>query len=48
MSVQAIFVAIIILGAFVYAAVVFARKTRSFSKKSNCGADCGCESKTKS
>ena len=41
-------IAILILGgALAYAAVMFWKKTRSFSKKGACADDCGCSSKTK-
>ncbi|MGI8469241.1 MAG: FeoB-associated Cys-rich membrane protein [Pyrinomonadaceae bacterium] len=48
MNVQNIIVAIIILSALVYVGSILLRKVKSFSSKSGCGADCGCDGKQKS
>jgi hypothetical protein len=42
MDLQFIVVSVIVLSAIAFAALTLARKTRSFSTKSDCGADCGC------
>jgi len=42
MTFQEIIVGVIILLAGVYAGVVVWKKTRTFSPKSGCDADCGC------
>jgi hypothetical protein len=42
MNAQYILVTLILLGAVSYASLVFWKKTRSFSPKSDCGSDCGC------
>jgi hypothetical protein len=44
---QTLLAAIVIGGAFVYAALVLVRKSRAFSTKSTCADDCGCSSKSK-
>lgn len=44
---QFLIVALLIAGAATYAAWTFMRKSRSFSKKSDCADDCGCSSKSK-
>jgi hypothetical protein len=44
---QSIVAALLIIGALSYAAVVFSRKTRAFSRKGACADDCGCSSKSK-
>ncbi|MGI9035089.1 MAG: FeoB-associated Cys-rich membrane protein [Pyrinomonadaceae bacterium] len=48
MNVQNIVVAIIVLFALVYVGSILLGKIKSFSSKSGCGADCGCEGKQKS
>jgi hypothetical protein len=47
MNVQYIIVIAIILAAVVYGGVTLSRRTRSFSTKKGCGADCGCEGGSK-
>lgn len=47
MGVQEIIVIAVILVAVAYGAVVFGRRTRSFSTKKGCGTDCGCEAGSK-
>jgi hypothetical protein len=42
MNLQLVIAAFILFGAIAYASVVFWKKTRSFSAKSGCDADCGC------
>jgi hypothetical protein len=42
MDVQTTIVTFIIAAAIAFAGITFTRKTRSFSKKKNCGSDCGC------
>lgn len=44
MDVQNIVVAIIVIAALAYVGQIVWRKTKSFSSKSDCGADCGCSS----
>lgn len=44
---QTIVAAVVIGGAFVYASLMFFRKSKAFSTKSDCGDDCGCSSKSK-
>jgi len=41
-DIQLLIVAAVIVGALVFAGLTFARKTRGFSAKADCGADCGC------
>ncbi len=45
MDIQTIIVAIIILIALLYVGKMLFAKVKSFSTKSNCGNDCGCDSK---
>ncbi|MGI8786365.1 MAG: FeoB-associated Cys-rich membrane protein [Pyrinomonadaceae bacterium] len=47
MDVQIIIVAVIVLAACLYVGQMIWRKTKSFSSKSSCGSDCGCEGKQK-
>jgi hypothetical protein len=48
MELQSIIVALIILTALVYAGNILRHKIKAFKPKDNsCGADCGCDSKTK-
>ena len=47
MNFQMIIVLVIIAAAFVYAGVLVAKKTKSFSPKSDCGGDCGCNGAAK-
>lgn len=42
MDLQLFIVVAVIFGAFTFAAVSFARKTKGFSTKSDCGTECGC------
>jgi len=42
MTVQYIIVILIVVSAFVYAGTMLWKKSRSFSTKSKCGTDCGC------
>jgi len=46
MNWQSIVVGIIILLAFLYVAKMVWQRVKSFSPKSGCGADCGCEAKS--
>ncbi|MGI8812179.1 MAG: FeoB-associated Cys-rich membrane protein [Pyrinomonadaceae bacterium] len=46
MDAQNIIAFAIVLAAIVYAGSIALRKTRSFSKKSGCASDCGCEGRT--
>lgn len=48
MNLQLFLAAIIVFGAITYAGVVFWKKTRSFSAKPGCDADCGCGGAKKS
>jgi hypothetical protein len=43
MDLQSIIVVIIITAAIAFAGITFVRRSRSFSKKKDCGPDCGCE-----
>ncbi len=47
MEVQNIIVGIIILAALVYVGKIVLGKVKSFSGNESCGADCGCETKSK-
>ena len=47
MNVQNLIVAIIVAAALAYVGQIIWRKTKSFSSKSACGADCGCASEAK-
>ena len=47
MDIQEIIVIAVILAAVGYGAVVLGRRTRSFSAKDGCGADCGCNGGSK-
>ena len=47
MDIQAIIAAIVVLGAFAYAASSLMRKRKMFSKRSSCSEGCGCASKSK-
>jgi hypothetical protein len=47
MGIQSIIVFAIIMAAALYTGVIIARRTRSFSKKKGCAADCGCEGRSK-
>jgi hypothetical protein len=47
MNIQSIIVGFIILLAAIYAGMIVWRKSRSFSTKSGCEADCGCNGKAK-
>ncbi|HXH69092.1 MAG TPA: FeoB-associated Cys-rich membrane protein [Pyrinomonadaceae bacterium] len=47
MNWQAIIVGVIIFLAFLYAANMVWKRVKSFSPKSACGTDCGCEAKSK-
>jgi hypothetical protein len=48
MDIQNIIVGLIILAALFYAGNILRQKIKAFKPKDNsCGADCGCESKTK-
>jgi len=47
MDFQSIIVAVVILAALFYVGQMIWRKTKAFSSKSSCGADCGCVSETK-
>jgi hypothetical protein len=47
MNLQIFLVAFIVFGAIAYAGTIFWKKTRSFSPKSGCDADCGCGAKDK-
>jgi hypothetical protein len=42
MDIQIIIVGAIILSAIAFGGITFARKTKAFSAKNDCGADCGC------
>ncbi|MFL6468975.1 MAG: FeoB-associated Cys-rich membrane protein [Pyrinomonadaceae bacterium] len=42
MDLQLVIVGAIILTAIGFAVAAFVRKTRSFSTKTHCGSDCGC------
>jgi hypothetical protein len=44
---QTIVAALVIGGAFVYASMMFLRKSKAFSTKGDCADDCGCSSKSK-
>ncbi len=49
MNVQNIIVALIVLAALLYVGNILRHKVKSFKPKdASCGADCGCESKSKS
>ena len=51
MDIQIIIVGAVILSAIAFGGFTFARKTKAFSTKNDCGSDCGCDSpstKTKS
>jgi hypothetical protein len=48
LELQNIIAALILVGAFVYAATIIWKKTRAFSGKAGCVDDCGCSSKSKS
>jgi hypothetical protein len=43
MDLQGSIVLLIVAGAIGFAGIALFRKARSFSKKKNCGSDCGCE-----
>jgi hypothetical protein len=48
MDIQTVIVILIIVAAFVYAGNAVRHKISAFKPKDNsCGADCGCESKSK-
>jgi hypothetical protein len=47
MNWQIVVVAIIIFSALFFVGKNFWRKARSFSAKSDCGAGCGCEAKSR-
>ena len=47
LDLQNIIAALVLVGAFAYAGMMFWKKTRSFSRKADCADDCGCSSKTK-
>jgi hypothetical protein len=47
LELQNIIAVLILVGAFVYAAMVVWKKTRAFSGKPGCADDCGCSSKSK-
>jgi hypothetical protein len=47
MDLQYIIVGLVIAAALAYAAVTFARKTRSFTPNSGCENDCGCGGESK-
>jgi hypothetical protein len=47
MDLQYIIVGLVIAVALAYAAVTFARKTKSFTPNSGCEDDCGCGGKSK-
>jgi len=47
MNVQAIIVIGIVLGAVLYALKLLRQKSRSFSPKSGCDSDCGCNGAAK-
>lgn len=48
MDIQTIIVGLIIGAALIYAGNILRHKVKAFKPKDNsCGADCGCESKTK-
>jgi len=42
MDVQLIIVFLVIAASIAFAGVTFARKTKTFSTKNDCAADCGC------
>jgi len=46
MDLQGTIVLLIIAGAVGFAGLTFERKSRSFSRKKNCGSNCGCGHKT--
>ena len=47
LDIQSIIAALLLVGAFAYAATMLWKKTRAFSMKADCGGECGCSSKTK-
>ena len=48
LDLQTLIVVFAVAAAGVYAAMVFIRKSKSFSSKAECSDDCGCSSKAKS
>jgi hypothetical protein len=46
MEIQTIIVAIVIFIALFYVGKIALAKVKSFSAKSNCGNDCGCDAKS--
>ena len=47
MNIQSIIVVVIVAAALAYVGQIIWRKTKSFTSKSGCGADCGCSSGNK-
>jgi hypothetical protein len=45
---QTLVAAVVVGGAFVYAAFVFLHKSKAFSAKNDCADDCGCGCSAKS